>query len=273
MPFRDQPDLLDACIGRVLDISTYPEFEIIAVSNGSRLVETGDVMRDYACADERVHFYELDVPFNFSRLVNYGAAKATGEYLVLLNNDIRLITWSWVEALLEHSQRPEIGAVGGKLYYPNNTIQHAGIIVGIDGYAGHAHKRTPARSFGYFNRLNIIHNVSAVTGAFMMVKKDLFDSIAGFDEARFQVACNDVDFCLRLMSAGKTNLFTPYAEAYHVESASRGYEVTPEKKARFDEEKRSFSDRHRVFLDRGDPFYNPNLTLAAENFTVRQTPS
>ncbi len=269
VPFKDRADLLDASIGRLLDITTYENFEIVGVSNNSELDETYRAMRDYELRDQRVKFYQYNNPFNFSKLVNYGVVKSRGDHVVLMNNDIRLITWSWIEAMLEHSQRSEIGAVGGKLYYPDNTVQHAGIVVGIDGYAGHAHKRAAARANGYFNRLQITHNVSAVTGAWMMVKKSLYQSVGGFDEDNFQVACNDVDFCLRLRDADYYNIFTPYAEAYHMESSSRGYELSGEKKSRFKTEKELFTQRHSAILNQGDPFYNPNLTHTAEDFSTR----
>ncbi len=269
IPFMDRADLLDLCISRILEVSTYNNYEIIGVSNNSELDETHRAMRDYELMDNRVKFYEFNNPFNFSRIVNYGVSKSNGEHVVLVNNDIRVITWSWIEALLQHSQRDEVGAVGGKLYYPDNTVQHAGIVVGIDGYAGHGHKRAPARANGYFNRLQVTHNVSAVTGAFMMVKKSLFENVGGFDEDHFQIACNDVDFCLRLRALGYYNIFTPYAEAYHDESASRGYETTDDKKARFDAEKALFSQRYAELFEHGDPFYNPNLTHTAEDFSAR----
>ena len=269
IPFKDRADLLDLCVGRILENSTYKNYEIIGISNNSELDETRRAMRDYELMDDRVKFYEFNNPFNFSGIVNYGVSKSSGDHIVLMNNDIRLITWNWIQALLQHSQRDEVGAVGGKLYYPDNTVQHAGIIVGIGGYAGHGHKHASARANGYFNRLQITHNVSAVTGAFMMVKKALYERVGGFDENHFQVACNDVDFCLRLRDAGYYNVFTPYAEAYHDESASRGYETTDEKKSRFDIEKELFAQRHAGIFEHGDPFYNPNLTHTLEDFSAR----
>jgi len=268
IPFRDRPGLLHCVIGDILERSSYEHFEVVGVSNHSSEAETFDAMADLSGLDDRVRFVEHDVAFNFPALVNFGVAAGQGEHVVLLNNDIRGFCEGWIEALLEHSQRPEIGAVGGKLYYPDGRVQHAGVIIGIDGYAGHAHKGFPAEHQGYFNRLRVVRNVSALTGAFMMVERSLYQSVNGFDEQTFPVACNDVDFCLRLSERGVRNVFTPHAEARHIESASRGYEDTPEKRERFTAEKRRFRARHGGLLERGDPYYNPNLTLEAEDFAL-----
>jgi GT2 family glycosyltransferase len=186
-----------------------------------------------------------------------------------MNNDIQIINGDWLTCMLEHSQRPEIGAVGGKLYYPDDTIQHAGIIIGVGGHAGHSHKHKPGGDRGYLNRLNVIQNVSAVTGALLMCKSSVFEEIGGFDAVNFGVACNDVDFCLRLIESGYRNIFTPYALAYHFESVSRGYEDTPTKKARFKREVDTFRARHAEILEKGDPYYNPNLRLDVEDFSTR----
>lgn len=268
IPFKDKPELLHYIVGDILEKSTYEHYEVVGVSNNSVEPETFDAMRDLSGLDGRIRFLRHDVPFSFSAVANFGVRGCAGQHVVLLNNDIRLISAGWIEAMLEHSQRPDVGAVGGKLYYPDQRVQHAGVIVGIGGYAGHSHKGFPGRHQGYFNRLQLIQNVSAVTGAFMMVKKELYDSLGGFDEHSFAVACNDVDFCLRLREKGYWNVFTPYAEAWHLESASRGYEDTPEKEARFAGERRLFSERHRGVMEAGDPFYNPNLTRASEDFSL-----
>ena len=169
--------------------------------------------------------------------------------------------------MLEHSQREEIGCVGAKLYYPNDTIQHAGIIIGLGGYAGHSHKHYPRENPGYFNRLSIVQNVSAVTAACLMIEKEIYEEVGGMDEVNFKVAYNDVDFCLRVLEAGYRNIFTPYAEMYHHESVSRGYETTPEKMVRFQAEKEALYKRHKEILENGDPYYNPNLTHDDESFS------
>jgi len=268
LPFRDKPEYLHCVVGDILDLSSYGNYEIVGIDNQSEDPETFEAMQDLAGIDDRVGFLEFNEPFNFSAIINYGVAHSRGEHVVVLNNDIRLINADRMEALLAHSQHRDTGAVGGKLYYPDGRVQHAGIVVGIGGYAGHSHKGFPAVHQGYFNRLQVVQNVSAVTGAFMMVKRALYEEIGGFDARNFTVACNDVDFCLRLREKGYWNVFTPYAEAYHVESGSRGYEDTPEKMKRFDSERARFAERHRRILEEGDPFYNRNLTRTAEDFSL-----
>ncbi len=269
IPFKDKPELLRLCIGSILERSTYENFEIVGISNNSTEEETFTLMRELERNDARVRFFEHNVPFNYAHLNNHAVAHhVRGEHLLLLNNDIEVITPEWIEAMLEHSQRPEIGCVGAKLYYPDDTIQHAGIIIGLGGYAGHSHKHLPRTYTGYFNRLNAIQNVSAVTAACMMVEKKIYDEVGGMDEEVFKVAYNDVDFCLRVGAKGYRNLFTPYAELYHHESISRGYETTPEKIARFAKEKEALFSRHTHILTHGDPYYNPNLTYDREDFSL-----
>lgn len=266
IPFRDKPELLRQCVTTILQRTAYPEFEVLGISNDSTLPQTYDEMEDLSRCDGRIRFVELNEEFNFSRLVNYGVEQSTGDHALLLNNDIEVINPDWIEALLEHSQRGEIAAVGGKLYYPNNTIQHAGIAIGLGGYAGHPHQRFRADAPGYFNRLNVIRNVSAVTGAMMMVERRKYEEIGLFDEKDFGIAYNDVDFCLRAVEAGYLNVFTPYAEAYHRESASRGYEDTPEKETRFSREKENLLKRHGEAIRRGDPYYNRNFDQRRDDF-------
>lgn len=229
-------------------------------------------MKELAGQDARIKFHDYNIPFNYSRINNHAVSLTVGEYVILLNNDIEIITPTWIEALLEHSQRPEVGAVGGKLYYPNQTIQHAGVIVGIAGFAGHSHRHVARKAYGYFNRSNIVQNLSAVTGAMLMVKRAVYLAVGGLDETNLGTSLNDVDFCLRLREAGYLNVFTPYAEAYHHESASRGYETAPEKQERFQREIAFFQERHREILEMGDPYYNPNLTHVYEDFRYRDGP-
>lgn len=269
IPFKDKPDLLESSIGNILKISTYENFEIIGISNNSERDSTFATMRELESRDSRVRFLEHNQVFNFSELTNIGVAASRGRFVSLVNNDVEIINWDWIECLLEHAQRGEVGVVGGKLYYPDNTVQHAGIIVGIGGYAGHPHKHFNSRRSGYFNRASIQHNLSAVTGAFMMFRREVFDAVNGFDQDALKVACNDVDFCLRVREQDLLNVFTPYAHAYHHESLSRGYEDTPEKKARFEAEKKVFQHRHHQVLDAGDPYYNPNLALDNEHFGIQ----
>ena len=269
IPFKDKPELLDMCVNSILEKSTYQNYEIIGISNNSEASETFEMMTVLEKKDARVAFYEYNTEFNYADINNHAVnTYAKGEHLLLLNNDIEVITPDWIEAMLEHSQREEIGCVGAKLYFPNDTVQHAGVIIGLGGYAGHSHKMYPRENPGYFNRLGVVQNVSAVTAACLMIKKCIYQEIGGMDEVKFKVAYNDVDFCLRVVEEGYLNIFTPYTEMYHHESISRGYETTPEKIARFETEKDALFERHRGILENGDPYYNPNLTSDREDFSI-----
>lgn len=268
IPFKDKPELLEMCVNSVLSKSTYENYEIIGISNNSEEAATFDIMEQLEALDNRVKFYEYNVEFNYADINNHAVnTYAKGEQILLLNNDIEVIEPTWIEAMLEHSQREDVGCVGAKLYYPNDKIQHAGVIIGLGGYAGHSHKMFNRDDQGYFNRLNAVQNLSAVTAACLMIKKSIYTEVNGLDAINFKVAYNDVDFCLRVLEKGYYNVFTPFAELYHHESISRGYEDTPEKMARFDQEKASLFERHKEILQNGDPYYNPNLTLDREDFT------
>ena len=226
-------------------------------------------MKVWAAKDPRVRFVDKPIPFNFSAICNFGVEQAQGEYVVLLNNDITIQGNDWIERLLEHAQRAEVGAVGGKLLYPDGNIQHAGIVVGMVGAAGHPHKFFPDNHIGYHGRLHMVYNVSAVTGAMLMVRKDKYQQVGGLNEEHLAVAYNDVDFCLKLQDAGYLNVFTPHSRAVHHESVSRGYEDTPEKLARLKSEQAYFLKTWADFLAKGDPYYNPNLSLANESFSLK----
>ncbi len=269
IPFKDKADLLRKCIQSIVSKSVYQNYEIIGLSNNSIENDTFQAMDELQKTDSRIRFIEYNTEFNYPKINNYAVSNAHGEHIVLMNNDIEIINQDWIEALLEHSQRNEVGAVGAKLYYPNDTVQHAGIIVGIGGFAGHSHKYEQRQKSGYFYRLKCIQNISAVTGALMMVKKRLFEEVEGFDEEYFKVALNDVDFSLKLRKKGYLNIFTPFCEAYHYESASRGYEDTPEKESRFNIEIKYFQKKWNEILKKGDPYYNINLTLEREDFSVK----
>jgi GT2 family glycosyltransferase len=269
IPFKDKPELLEMCIGSVLEKSTYGNFEIIGVSNNSEEQATFAAMERWAAADSRVRFVEHNVPFNFSEVNNFAVREhAGGEHIILLNNDIEIISGEWIESLLEFSQRDDVGAVGGQLRYPDGRLQHAGVILGIGGVAGHSHKYLSSDDNGYFSRPHIIQNVSAVTAACLMVNRALYLDAGGLDEQNLRVAFNDVDFCLRLRERGLLNVYTPYCKAVHRESISRGQEDTLTKQERFKRETRYMLERHAKALERGDPYYNPNLTLAHEDFSL-----
>jgi len=270
IPFRDNAVLLKNCIETILEKTTYQNFEIIGIDNNSEKEETAEVLSGLKKLDKRIQSHSYDIPFNYPKINNFGVEFATGDHIVLMNNDIEVINKDWLETLLEHSQRKEVGVVGAKLYYPDDTIQHAGVIIGIAGFAGHSHRHFKRNDPGYIHRLACIQNVSAVTAALFMVKTGCFREAGGLDGDMFPVALNDVDFCLKLRGKGYLNVFTPYCEAYHYESASRGYEDTPEKRARFDQEVHAFQEKWKGILKKGDPFYNPNLTLEREDFSVTQ---
>jgi GT2 family glycosyltransferase len=255
---------LRRCINSILQRSTYENFEILVIENNS----TEDSIFAYYKELEsepkvRVLNYKWD--FNYSAVNNFGAKEATGEYLLLLNNDTEVIALNWMEELLMFAQRPDVGAVGAKLYYPDHSIQHAGIVLGLGAHrtAGHVFYRFDGENLGYMGKLWYQQNMSAVTGACLMVKKSLYDELGGLDED-FRIALNDVDFCLRLRQKGLLNIFNPYCELYHYESASRGSDVDGKNAAkmqRYEEECKLFRERWKEVLEAGDPYYNPNLTL------------
>jgi len=261
IPFKDKPELLTICIESILDKSTYKNFEVIGISNNSQEKETFDEMKRLELLDSRIKFYEYNVPFNYSDINNYAVnTYAKGKQILLLNNDIEIITPDWIESMLEHSQRDEVGVVGAKLYYPNDTIQHAGVIIGIGGVAGHSHKN--------FSKHDVIQNLSAVTAACLMVKKRIYEEVIGLNEDNLKIAFNDVDFCLRIREKGYLNIYTPYSEAYHHESISRGKEDSSEKIRRFNFEVKYMKTRHQDILEKGDPYYHRNLTLNREDFSL-----
>jgi len=272
IPFRDQPRLLKTCLESLLRCTTYENFEVIGVSNESRESEPYALMDDFVTYDPRIRFVREDIPFNYSRLNNRAAGRALGTHLLFLNNDIEITDAGWLEALLEHSQRPEVGCVGGRLLYPDRTIQHAGIVIGLKTLAGHAHRDLPADAPGYFAQPCLTHNVAAITGACMMIEKQVFHDIGGFNEEDLAVAFNDVDLCLRVLEKDYLNVYTPHCTLVHHESKSRGLDDTPEKRLRFAREVRYAQERHAGILVSGDPFYNPHLSIHDEDFRVVTQP-
>lgn len=259
---------LQTCLNSIFEKSTYPNFEIIVIENNSKSEEIFSYYEEIQKKWANVKVVRWTGQFNYSAINNFGASCAKGEHLLLLNNDIEVITPDWIQEMLMFSQRADVGAVGAMFYYPDNTIQHAGVIVGLGGVAGHSHKHFKRNDRGYMYRLAYAQNLTAVTAACLMVKKAVWDDVGGLDED-FQVAFNDVDFCMRVRRAGYLNVWTPFAELYHYESKSRGYEDTPEKQKRFEGEVRRFRERWEKELAAGDPYYNPNLTLDREDFSLR----
>lgn len=264
IPNKDHVEDLDTCLRSILKTSSYARYEILVIENNSEDALTFGYYEQLT--DPRIQVLRYEEEFNFAALNNFAAEHANGEYLLFLNNDTEIISPAWIEEMLMFAQREDVGAVGAKLYYPDDTIQHAGVILGIGGGAGHSHKGKKRSDLGYFNRAQLVQNISAVTGACLMVARDRFFEVDGLTE-EFAVAYNDVDFCLKLRERGYLNVFTPYAELYHFESKSRGYEDTPEKIARLRSEVVRLRTRWEEVFEDGDPYYNPNLTLNREDFS------
>ena len=270
IPNKDHVEDLRRCIDSIKERSTYENYEIIVIENNSAEKATFDYYQTLE-SEERITVVTYKGDFNYSRINNFGAGFATGKYLLLLNNDTQVISMNWLEAMLMYAQRPDVGAVGAKLYYGDRTIQHAGVVVGLGAHrtAGHTHYKINYDNLGYMGRLCYAQNVSAVTGACLMVKKSIYDALGGLDE-EFKVALNDVDFCLRVREKGYLNVFTPFAELYHFESASRGIDVVDEAKAkRYEEESARFREKWKAFLEKGDPYYNPNFSLDYSDYSLR----
>ncbi len=270
VPTRDRVELLRTCIDGLLHKTSYPNLEIIIVDNESREPATLAYLQSLSI-EGRVRILRIEGAFNFSALNNRAVAIAQGEIVGFINNDIQVIVPGWLEEMVSQVVQPGVGAVGAKLYYANDTIQHAGVVLGIGGVAGHSHRRFPRSAPGYFGRLQLVHNVSCVTAACMVMPKRVFEAVGGFDEVNLKVAFNDVDLCLKIREAGYSITWTPYAELYHVESASRGSDLTREKMERFIHEGAHMKDRWGAVLEL-DPFYNPNLSLDQENFSLASPP-
>lgn len=269
IPNKDHVEDLRRCITSIIEKSTYDNYEIIVVENNS---ETREIFAYYEelANNPAVKIITYKGDFNYSAINNLGVSEASGEYVLLLNNDIQIITVNWMEELLMYAQRPDVGAVGAKLYYPDKTIQHAGVVIGLGAHrtAGHVHYRQKRENLGYMGRLCYAQNMSAVTGACLLVKKALYEEAGGLDES-FAVSLNDVDFCLKLRRLGYLNVFTPFAEAYHYESASRGSDMTGEAAARYNAESARFREKWKAELEAGDPYYNPNFSLDKSDFSLR----
>ncbi len=268
IPNKDSKKYLKTCVDSILEKSTYANYEILIVENNSTSKE---IFEYYAEIEKnpKVRRVTWEGGFNFSAINNFGAQHAKGEHLLLLNNDTQVMTGGWIGEMLMFSQRPDVGAVGAKLFFEDDTLQHYGVAVGIMGIAGHTQSGAMSYFPGYFTNLVLARNVTAVTAACMMVKKSAFEEVGGLDED-FVVALNDVDFCLKLQKAGYYNVVTPYAQLYHFESKSRGYEDSEEKVMRYHREIFRLIDRWEDFMRAGDPFYNPNLTLMGMDYGLRR---
>ncbi|WP_311950698.1 glycosyltransferase family 2 protein [Halomonas piscis] len=268
IPTRDRVEILKPCVDAILERTDYPHLEVLILDNQSSCTATLDYMRDVSSRDDRVRVLRWNEPFNYSAINNYGALYARGEILGLVNNDIEPIHPEWLDEMVRQVCRPGIGCVGAKLYYPNDTIQHGGVILGLGGVAGHAHRFFPRDAAGYCGRLKLVQNLSAVTAACLLVRKAVFEEVGGLNEEHLTIALNDVDLCLKVREAGYRNLWTPYAELYHHESVSRGADDSSAKRARANGEADYMRRTWGRELD-NDPAYNPNLTLVHEDFSLR----
>ncbi len=298
IPNKDHVEDLRRCITSLRSRSTWENYEVLVVENnsttreireyytkllgysfeeaaqeasqkasGGRDPRDGGILRS---RDGKISIVIFKGAFNFSAINNLGASYAAGDYLLLLNNDTEVITANWMEELLMYAQREDVGAAGAKLYYGDRTIQHAGVVIGLGAHrtAGHTHYRVPKQNLGYMGRLCYAQDVTAVTGACLMVSKSLYGEVGGLDE-EFAVSLNDVDFCLKLREKGLLNVFTPFAELFHYESLSRGADDAGEKAERYNRESEAFRKKWKKALDAGDPYYNPNFTLDRSDFSLR----
>ena len=304
IPNKDHVADLEVCVSSIFEKSTYDNFEVVIVENNSTDTATKAYYSrllgyDYELAaaalptgrpvcggqayDRGVLLSEenglygaglklvvFEGVFNYSAVNNVGVGYTEGEYLLFLNNDTQVITVNWLEELLMYAQRQDVGAVGAKLYYPDKTIQHAGVVLGLGAHrtAGHSHYKQHRQNLGYMGRLCYAQNVSAVTGACLMVKKALFKQVGGLDES-FAISLNDVDFCLKLRKAGLLNVFTPFCELFHFESVSRGLDDNGEKAERYNRESEAFREKWKQELEEGDPYYNPNFSLDRSDFSLK----
>ena len=279
---KDHVEDLRRCVTSIMEKSTYDNYEIIIVENNSTTEEIRDYYRSllgreltgesgvFQSESGRISIVVFQGAFNYAAVNNLGVSYASGEYILLLNNDTEVITVNWMEELLMYAQREDVGAVGAKLYYGDKTIQHAGVVIGLGAHrtAGHTHYKQHRQNLGYMGRLCYAQDVTAVTGACLLVKKSLYDAVGGLD-AGFAVSLNDVDLCLKLRERGLLNVFTPFAELFHYESASRGLDDKGEKAERYNKESERFRQKWKKQLEAGDPYYNPNFSLDRSDFSLK----
>lgn len=259
IPNKDHIDDLKKCINSILTRSTYSNYEIVVVENNSTHASIFNYYKKLE-KNNRIKVIYYEGEFNYSRINNFAIDSCNGKYLLFLNNDTEVITPEWLEEMVMFARRDDVGAVGAKLLYPNNTIQHAGVVVGLGGVAGHVYPGAPRDASGYFHRLRLVNDYGAVTGACLMMKKDDFVNAGGFDE-ELAVAFNDIDLCVKMLRLGKYNVYTPFCELYHYESKSRGLDLEGEKNIRFQGEVKMAKEKWKDVLSKGDPFYSPNLSL------------
>ena len=270
IPNKDHKEDLKRCVTSILEKSTYTNYEIIIVENNSQDGKTFELYEELKETSDKITVVTYEGAFNYSKVNNFGVTFAKGEYILLLNNDTEVITVNWLEEMLMYAQREDVGAVGAKLYYADRTIQHAGVVIGLGAHrtAGHTHYKQSRENLGYMGRLCYTQDVTAVTGACLMVKRTLWDTVGGLDEG-FEISLNDVDFCLKLRKKGYLNIFTPFAELYHYESVSRGLDDNGEKAERYNKESAKFREKWKAELEAGDPYYNPNFSLDRSDYSLK----
>ena len=266
IPTHNGLDLLRTCVSSIMARTRYAPYEILIIDNNSDDPHALAYMAELA-ASGTARILRYPHPFNYSAINNFAVAEARGELVGLINNDIEVISPDWLGEMASLALRPKTGCVGAKLYYPNETVQHAGVILGIGGVAGHSHKHAGRNADGYFGRLRLVQNIAAVTAACLVVRKSIYREVGGFDETHLKIAFNDVDFCLKVAARGYRNAWTPFAEMYHRESISRGTDDDPRKQARFRGEVLYMLDRWKAELA-VDPYYSPHLTLRREDFSI-----
>lgn len=270
VPTRDGVHLLRQCLHSVTSKTSYSNYEVIIVNNQS--TDTGLFSYlDSIAQQENMTVLTYDLPFNYSAINNFAVKRANGDIIALINNDVSVISPGWLTEMVSHACRPDIGCVGAKLYYEDGLVQHAGVILGLRGVAGHSHRFAASDSSGYFSRLKLVQNISAVTAACLVVRKNVYEAVGGFDETNLAVAFNDVDFCLRVAEAGLRNLWTPFAEMYHLESKSRGIPDDKDDQHRMNSEIKYMIETWGHLMHK-DPYYNPNLTLEREDFSLAWPP-
>ena len=270
IPNKDEKETLQTCLESLKKNTSYQNFEIIIIENNSTTEEIFKYYKELS-RDQQIHLLRWGKEFNYSAINNFGVAHARGEYLLFLNNDVKSIEPDWMEEMLGVCQRPEVGGVGAKLIYPDNTIQHAGCVIGMGGIAGHMFVDMPADRTGYLHKASLLQDMSAVTAACLMMKKEVFEQAGGFTE-ELAVAFNDVDLCLKVRKNNHLIVYDPYAKLYHMESKTRGAEDSKEKVRRFQTEIEYMRCHWMDILKNGDPYYNKNLSLTKWNYSLKPIP-
>jgi glycosyltransferase involved in cell wall biosynthesis len=269
IPTRDQQKILSVCINSIVKKTSYPNYEIIVLDNGSVEPQTLEYFKTFD--GNKIRVERIDIPFNFSRINNLGVPKANGELILFLNNDIEVTDGEWLSEMVSQKMRPGVGVVGARLYYPNGTLQHGGVVFGIGGIAGHSHKGRWRGDPGNWGKIALPSTFSAVTGACLLTSKKLFEEVGGFNEKDLPIQFNDLDLCLKIGATGQRCVYTPFAELIHHESLSRGYEVRPQDRAR-DESERAYMKKTWGKILENDPYYNPNLSNLIEDSSLAYPP-